>query len=509
MIDDPLVTVKSSEADLPNDVWQLKHMVLTLLGQIDDLQGQLLYLKKQMYGTKSEKYNARQLLMFQDIYNELQAKLQTQQPNPSRSRCSRANANHQGRKPLPADLPRDTIEVEPPEIEKLCPDCHQPKQRMGEEVTEKLDFIPASFRVQRIVRPKYACKHCQSNVSIAELPPMAIDKGIPAEGLLAHVITSKYADHQPLNRLEGILKRHGVDITVSTMCDWVARCTDLLIPLVERSRQKILASPKVHCDATVVPVKSKKRKGATYNGYLWAYIGTGDDVYFDFTPSQSRDGPNAFFQDYTGYVQVDAHSSFNDLFRDGSAITEVGCHAHARRKFDQAMEHDPIRSSQALSIWQSLYQIEKQAKAENLSPEALLEIRHEKSIPLLEQLHNCLIAWQPQVLPKTPIGKAVTYAMNQWEALKRYTQDPILSIDNNLAERTLRTVALGRKNWLFAGSENGAKRAAVIYSLVASCKLCGHDPYAYLRDVLTKISTHPYNRIDELVPSHWTKPKPD
>jgi transposase len=338
---------------------------------------------------------------------------------------------------------------------------------------------------------------------------MAIDKGIPAEGLLAHVITSKYADHLPLNRLEGILERHGIEITVSTMCDWVARCADLLAPLVARSREKILDSSKVHCDATVVPVKSKKRRGATYNGYLWAYIGTGNDVIFDFTPSQSRDGPNAFFENYAGYVQVDAHSSFNDLFRDGTHMTEVGCHAHARRKFDQAMEHDPVRASQALSLWQSLYQIEKQAKAEAFSPEALLEVRQEKSIPLLEQLHDCLTTWQPQVLPKTPIGKAVTYSMNQWEALKRYTQDPILSIDNNLAERTLRMVALGRKNWLFAGSENGAKRAAVIYSLVASCKLCGHDPYAYFRDVLTRISTHPAQRIDELLPSQWAKPSSD
>jgi transposase len=509
MTEDLLVTSQSSEADLPDDARQLKQMVLMLLGQIDDLQGQLLYLKKQMFGKKSEKYNRHQLLMFQDLYNELQGKLQTEQPKPPKRKRTRANANHQGRKPLPEDLPRDTVEIEPSDAEKICPDCRQPKQRMGEEVTEKLDYIPASFRVQRIVRPKYACKHCQNNVAIAELPPMAIDKGIPAEGLLAHVITSKYADHLPLNRLEGIAQRHGIDITVSTMCDWVARCADLLAPLIARSRDKILASPKVHCDATVVPVKSRKRKGSTYNGYLWAYIGTGHDVVFDFTPSQSRDGPNAFFENYAGYVQVDAHSSFNDLFQDSTNMTEVGCHAHARRKFDQAMEHDPVRASQALSLWQSLYQIEKQAKAEDVSPEALLEVRQEKAIPLLEQLHECLMAWQPQVLPKTPIGKAVTYSMNQWEALKRYTQDPILSIDNNLAERTLRMVALGRKNWLFAGSENGAKRAAVIYSLVASCKLCGHDPYAYFRDVLTKISTHPAHQIDELLPSLWTKPTSD
>lgn len=255
--------------------------------------------------------------------------------------------------------------------------------------------------------------------------------------------------------------------------------------------------------------KAKNVKVLLNNGYLWAYIGTDGDVYFDFTPTQSRDGPNAFFKDYQGYVQVDAHSSFNDLFQGGSDMTEVGCHAHARRRFDQAMDHDPVRSSQALSLWQSLYQIEKRAKDEELSPEALLKLRQEQAIGILKQLKEKLTTWQPQVLPKSLIGKAVTYSLNQWDALNRYTQDPILSIDNNLAERTLRTVAIGRKNWLFAGSENGAKRAAVIYSLVASCKLCGHDPYAYFRDVLSKISTHPVSQIDALLPSHWVEPVTD
>ena len=509
MNDEPLVTSTSSEAELPDDVRQLKQMVLTLLGQIDDLQGQLLYLKKQFFGKKSEKLNPNQLMMFQGLYNEIEAKLESEQPKPSKHKRTRPNANHNGRKPLPEDLPRDTVEIEPSDEERICPDCHEQKKRIGEEVTEKLDYIPASIRVQRIVRPKYACPHCQNNVSIAELPPMAIDKGIPAEGMLAHVITSKYADHLPLNRLEGILKRHGVDINVSTMCDWVACCSDLLTPLVDRSREKILTSAKIHCDATVVPVKSKKRKGSTYNGYLWAYIGTDGDVFFDFTPTQSRAGPNSFFTDYQGYVQVDAHSSFNKLFQGDTGMVEVGCHAHARRKFDQAMDHDPVRASQALLIWQSLYQLEKQAKADALGPDVLRKVRQEQAIPLLEQLHAYLTEWQSQVLPKTPIGKAVTYSVNQWEALNRYTQDPILSIDNNLAERTLRMVALGRKNWLFAGSERGAQRAAVIYSLVAGCKLCGHDPYVYFRDVLTKLSTHPSNRIDQLLPSHWIKPVAD
>jgi transposase len=324
--------------------------------------------------------------------------------------------------------------------------------------------------------------------------------------LLAHVITSKYADHTPLNRLAGIIERHGVEISVSTMCDWVTRCSDLLEPLVRRSHEKVLMSSKVHSDATVVPVKSKKRKGSTYKGYLWAYIGTSGDVVFDFTTTQSRHGPNAFFKGYQGYVQVDAHTSFEDLFKEGMPMTEVGCHAHARRKFDQAIDHDPNRATQALVIWKELYHIEKQAKKDNLSPEILLTLRQSKSKPLLDQLYDLIEQWHPLALPKSPLRKATTYALNQKDALYRYLDDPVLSIDNNLAERTLRMVALGRKNWMFAGSEAGARRAAIIYSLVASCKLCGHDPYAYFRDVLTKISTHPSSQIDDLLPSNWTKP---
>ncbi|MCP4597145.1 IS66 family transposase, partial [Neptuniibacter sp.] len=400
MTEDSLITAKSSDKELPNDVKVLKHMVLTLLGQIDDLQGQLLYLKRQMFGKKSEKFNPNQLLMFQDLYDEIQGKIDDQEDSPPKKpqKRTRPNANHKGRKPFPPDLPRDTVEIEPSQEEKICSDCGSEKQRMGEEVTEKLDYIPASIRVKRFVRPKYACQPCQGNISIADLPPMAIDKGIPAEGLLAHVITSKYADHLPLNRLEGILKRHGIDINVSTMCDWVARCSDLLAPLSERFRHTILESLKVHCDATVVPVKSKKRKGSTYNGYLWAYIGTSNDVYFDFTQTQSRAGPNAFFKDYQGYVQVDAHSSFNDLFKQGSNMIEVGCHAHARRKFDQAMDDDPIRSIQALLLWKKLYEIEPKAGDAPLSPEDLLGRRQEKSKPLFQELYRLIEQWQPLVL---------------------------------------------------------------------------------------------------------------
>jgi transposase len=498
------ITAESSIEQLPNDTTLLKQMVLTLLGQIDDLNGQLYYLRRQLFGKKSEKLDPAQRMLFEDLYRELQAKLEDDSAPQTPKERRTANANHQGRRPLPPELDREVIEIEPDEQEKVCDTCNAPKQRIGEEVTEKLDYIPACFKVKRYVRPKYACKQCEGNVSIAPLPPMAIDKGIPAEGLLAYIITSKYADHLPLNRLEGIARRAGVDITVSTMCDWVGHCADLLEPLVKRMHDKILQSPKINTDDTPVPVKSKSRKGSTYNGYLWVYIDDSGNTVFDFTPTRSREGPRKFLGAYGGYVQADAYSGYDEFFRASDA-TEVGCHAHARRKFDYAMEADPVRSSQMLALWKALYGVEKKAKEQNYSDTQLLHARQTESVSILEQINSNLMGWKDQMLPKSPTGKAITYALNQWDALMRYVDDPTLEIDNNLAERTLRMVAVGRKNWMFAGSEAGAERAAIIYSLVASCKLNDIDPFAYFRDVLEKVTTWPASKIDDLLPSNWKK----
>ena len=507
MVEPTKITAQTSKANLPNDTDMLKEMVLTLLGQIDDLEGQLYYLKRQLFGQKSEKLDPAQRMLFEELYKELQAKAEEQPPKtPSERRKARANANHKGRRPLPPELDREVIEIEPDADEKVCDDCHSPKQRMGEEVTEKLDYVPACFKVKRYVRGKYACKQCEGNVSIAPLPPMAIDKGIPAEGLLAHIITSKYADHLPLNRLEGIGRRAGVDLTVSTMCDWVAHCADLLAPLVKRMHHKILQSPKINTDDTSVPIKSKKRKGSTYKGYLWVYIDDSYNSVFDFTPTRSREGPLNFLGDYGGSVQADAYSGYDEFFRTSEA-TEVGCHAHARRKFDYAMDSDPVRASQMLAMWKALYAVEKKAKEDNYTDPQLRKARQNESKPILDQIHSNLMTWKDQVLPKSPTGKAITYALNQWDALMRYVDDPILEIDNNLSERTLRMVAIGRKNWMFAGSEAGAERAAIIYSLVAGCKLNGLDPFAYFRDVLEKVTTYPASQIDDLLPSNWKKPE--
>ena len=499
------ITAETSKEQLPTNVDTLQQMVLTLLGQIDDLNGQLHYLKRQLFGKKSEKLDPQQRLLFESLYSEVQAKLDQQRQPKSPKVKTRKNANHKGRNPLPEDLPREIIEIEPDRDEKVCSECNSEKQRIGEEVTEKLEYVPASFKVKKYVRYKYACRQCQNNISIGQLPPMAIDKGIPGEGLLAHVITSKYCDHNPLNRLEGILKRHGVDITVSTMCDWVAKCADLLEPLVKRMHEKILESPKINTDDTRIPIKSRSRKGSTYNGFLWTYVDDRKNVVFDFTPTRSREGPIKFLGKYCGYVQADAYSGYDEFFNKGKA-TEVGCHAHARRKFDYAMDSDPVRAARMMAMYGSLYEIESRAKKEKYDSVQLLKARQDEAKPILAEIRTVLNEYNNQVLPKSPMSKAINYALNQWEALNRYVDDPMLNIDNNIAERALRMVVIGRKNYMFAGSEAGAERAAIIYSLVASCKLNSHDPFAYFDDVLRQVSTHPADRIDELLPSNWQPP---
>jgi transposase len=285
------ITAESSIEQLPNDVSTLQQMVLTLLGQIDDLQGQLYYLKRQLFGKKSEKLSPDQRLLFENLYTQIEAKLEEQSQSESEPVLKKRNQNHNGRRPLPQDLPRQTVEIEPSEEELVCDTCGSNKSKIGEEVTEKLEYKPASFYVKRYVRSKYACKNCQNNISIGQLPPMIIDKGVPGESLLAHIITCKYADSMPLNRLEGIFKRHGVDITVSNMCDWVGVSADLLEPLVNRMHQKIRLSPIINTDDTQIPIKSQSRKGSTYNGYLWVYIDNKNNVVFDFTQTRSREGP--------------------------------------------------------------------------------------------------------------------------------------------------------------------------------------------------------------------------
>jgi transposase len=508
-----MVKFKTPTIDLPEDISTLQTMVVQLLSdvneknrQIDDLQSQLEWFKRHVFGRRSEKLPPNQLTLFQGMAAD-QCEGEEHDPASEESNqrltdvSGKPKKHLNGRRPLPEHLPRKRIEYYPPQEDLICSCCGQTKQTIGEEVTEELDYVPASFVVRQHVRIKYACKNCQEGVVIADLPARPIEKGRPGPGLLSHMLTSKYSDHLPLYRQEGIWKRHGVDIKRSTMCDWVRDCADLLSPIVRYMQTIILESKKIHTDDTPVPVQDGSRT-QTRKGYLWAYIGDNNDVVFDYTPTHSRDGPVAFLGDYSGYVHADAYKGYDAFFEKGKA-TEVACWAHTRRKFFDSLTTDPRRAHIMLAMIGKLYDVERQAKEENLDAIALRELRQEQSKPILGEISGRLDDWSIEVLPKSPVGQAVGYARGQWIALNRYTEDGDLDIDNNLSERVLRTVAIGRKNWLFAGSDAGAERAAIIYSLVASCKLCEIDPFEYLRDVLDRVSTHPASKIAELTPPSW------
>ena len=494
-----IIDAHTSAEQLPSDTELLRQMVLTLLSNVNSLQRELAQYQRYLFGRRSEKLGLQQPTLF-DLPEPAVAESETvsEAPVPERSGKS---SHRNGRVPLPAYLPRDRKEYHPPAEALVCSRCGQAKVPMGEEITEQLDYLPASFIVRQHVRIKYACKQCQDGVVIADLPARPIEKGRPGEGLLAHVLTSKYCDHLPLHRMEGIFQRHGLQIARSTLCDWVGDCATLLTPLVKEMHRQILLSPKIHTDDTPVPARNGAGK-EIHKGYLWAYIDIANNVVFDYTPGHSRAGPVQFLGDYAGYLQADAYQGYDAIFEKGWA-TEVACWAHARRKFFEAQNSDPARAVEMLVLIKDLYEIEQRARDEELQRDQIQALRQQESKPILATIEKRLELWATQVLPKSPIGQAISYARGQWQALNRYTDDGILSIDNNLAERVLRMVAIGRKNWLFVGHDNGGHRAAIIYSLVASCKLCGLDPFAYLRDALERINTHPANRVAELLPANW------
>jgi transposase len=508
-----------SPENLPTDVRTLQLMVQQLLGQVNDqarevldLQQQLAWLKRQLFGRKSEKMNPNQRLLFKDMYTALQAQLEAattddqdaEQSNTSnakkktRKQGSLQDTNRNGRVPLPADLPRVP--------EYLDPDLHgMPDARcIGEDITEILEYIPAGFYVRQIIRRKYVSDAFADKVIMAPLPDLPIKKGRPGPGVIAYLLTSKYCDHLPLYRLEDIFERNGLHVARSTQCDWVRAGAELLEPIVDELKRQILSSPKIHTDDTSIHVQDKSRTHLA-KGYLWPYIDIHNNVYFDFTSHRNRAGPESFFDDYQGIIQADAFSGYDNLFGKDKA-SEAGCWAHARRKFDESLASDTLRANEMLALIGQLYAIEEKVRQEDLSVEEIKSLRQQFSKPiLLDKIKPLLDEWQltSSILPSSPLGKAVTYAQNQWDALLLYLEDGLISIDNGLAERMIKLVALGRRNWLFAGSKAGAKRMAIIYSLVASCKLCKIDPFIYFRDILERINTHPASRVSELVPHRW------
>jgi transposase len=469
---------------------------------IAGMQHQLQQLLRARYGRRSEKMDdPNQLKLFEQILGAVwdappaEAEAEEGEEEAPRKRRRR------GRKPFPAHLPRVRLEHDIPESEKVCAECGTQREKIGEETSEQLEYVPAHFEVKQHVRFKYACPQCEGQVQTAEKPMQPIEKGVPGPGLLAQVVVAKYCDHLPLYRQEAIFERSGVDICRETMWGWIKTLAVEVTPLYERMKAEVLSSHKIHTDDTPVRLRDARR-GEKCESRIWTYVGDRAHPYtvFDYTANRRRDGPVAFLGDWQGYLQADAFSGYDCIFASRNVI-EVACLAHARRKFEDALPTDKEVCDEALALIGRLYALERGWK--ELGDDERKVRRQGQSLPLLEKFKLWLEAARGRVLPKSPAGQAVRYALKNWQALCRYTEHGELEIDNNAAERTLRSVAVGRKNWLFFGSHVGGKAAAIFFSLIASAKRQGFDPFEYLRDVFERLPAHPASRIHEFLPDKW------
>lgn len=412
-----------------------------------------------------------------------------------------AAANKPHRRPLPGHLSRETITHAPACI---CPDCGAELCVLDEDVAEVLEYVPSSFKVIRHVRPKLSCGACQTIVQCAA-PSRPIERGLAGPGLLAHVLTAKYCDHLPLYRQSEIYAREGIDLDRSTLADWVGQSSRLLSPLINAIKQYVLSADKLHGDDTPVPVLCPG-KGTTKQARLWPYVrddrpaGSAEPpaVWFAYSPDRKAKHPQQHLKDYRGILQADGYAGYEALYQTGG-IDEAACWAHVRRKFyDIHIATESLLAKAAVEKIGALYDIESGINGQ--LPEIRQQVRQARAGPLLDALHTWFMATVKQVPKKSDLAGAIHYALSRWKALTRYRDDGRIEIDNNAAERALRAVALGRKNYLFAGSDAGGESAAAIYSLIGTAKLNDLNPEAYLRYVLTHIADHPINRIAELLP---------
>lgn len=425
-------------------------------------------------------------------------------PPPDISGSATAPGKPRGRKPLPRHLKRERVEHDLPDGEKHCTRCDQDLRRIGEEVSERYEYLPAQMKVIEEACFTYACA---CTVKTAAKPAQPIEKSMAGASLLAQVIVSKWADHLPLHRQAKMFARHGIELPDQTLCGWMAQCAALLEPLYERLKRHVLSSKVVGTDDTPVKVLDRKLRQAR-KGRIWPYVGDRDhpSVVYDYTATRERAGPEAFLKSYRGYLQADAYVAYDSFFlKPERGMAEVGCWAHSRRHVYQALETDPSRMRTVLLLIAELYRVEKLARQRGLAGEDLRLLREQGARPVLEKLHAYLLEAREQLLPKSEAGQAVNYILKNWAALTRYVENPDLSIDNNHTERSLRGWAVGRGNWTFFGSDRGGRTAAVLRSFVASCELLKVDPFAWFHDVLSRIAEHPVTRLEELLPHRWAQ----
>ncbi len=490
-----------------NELKAAKQRLLSRDAEIEHLKLLIAKLQRLQFGRKSEKLE-RQIEQLELRLEDLEASQAGPGPRPPVDPLPPVPTAKSARRPLPEHLPRETHRHEP--AQPTCPDCGGGLRPLGEDVSEMLEYVPAQFKVIRHVRPKLSCSKCERIVQ-APAPSRPIDRGLAGPGLLAHVLVSKYADHLPLYRQAEIYGREGVALERSTLADWVGASSAAMEPLVETLRRYVLDAGKLHADDTPVPVLAPGL-GKTKTGRLWTYVR--DDrpagntsapaVWFAYSPDRRGEHPQQHLRAFRGALQADGYAGFNQLYAEGR-IQEVACWAHVRRKFyDLAQVHASPIATETIERIGALYEIESAIRGR--PPEERRQVRQARARPLLEALRSWWESGLSRLSRKSDTTAAVNYALGRWPALVRYCDAGQLEIDNNAAERALRAVALGRKNYLFAGSDAGGERAAAIYSLIGSAKLNGLDPEAYLRRVLVCIADYPVNRIGDLLPWNLVPP---
>lgn len=469
------------------------------------LQQQLDQLKKMIFGSKHERFipsqqNSSQLLL--DVQPEQFASCNVTDAKrisyvKTNSTAEQRPLAHPGRMKLPESLRREEIIIEPASDIAGC-------KKMGEEITEVLDYTPGELYVKKYIRNKYA-KPANAGVLIGELPARPIEKAMAGEGLLAQIVIDKYVDHLPLHRQMQRFERSGVKLSYSTLTDWVSATCKLIDPLFNALKAEVLQSGYLHADETPIKVLDKDKKGETHRGYYWVYQNSIDKiVFFDYQQGRGREGPMEILESFKGYLQSDGYVAY-DVFDKKENVMHIHCMAHARRMFNEALDNDQAVAAHAMQEIQKLYAIERNCKEQHLSFDVIKSVRQQQAVPILTALGKWMKEQYIHAIPKSSIGKALAYSIERWEKLSRYTEDGILNIDNNPVENSIRPVALGRKNYLFAGSHEAAKRSGMLYSLLGTCKIHGVEPYTWLKNVLAQIPNHPINKIKELLPHHWQK----
>jgi transposase len=494
---------------LPEDSNVLRQMIVDLARQLDKTQRLLQQLLAAKIGTRSEQLSADQLRLFaQELglkpaaESEQESKRDNDKDEDPPGETGGVEKNPRGRQRLPRHLKRERIVHDLTDADKHCAGCDQVLRHIGEEVSERYEYIPAQMLVIEDACQKYACA---CTIRTANKPAQPIEKSTASASVLAQVIVAKVADHLPVHRQVKMFRRFGVELADQTLCGWLRQSAGLLEPLYQRMKAFVLSSKVVGTDDTPVKVLDRTLPH-TRKGRFWPYVGDREhtSVVYDYTPTRERAGPEQFLGTYKGYLQVDAYPAYDKFFLEPErGLVEVGCWAHARRHAYQARDTDPARMGAVLAYLGQLYAVEKRARQCGIAGEDLRLLREEVSRPITNQLHAYLLTIDVQLLPKSEAGQAVAYILKNWLALTRYLEDGDLPIDNNRTQRSLRGLAVGRNNWTFLGSDRGGKTMAVLRSFVCSCELNNVDPFVWFRDVLARIPSHSIQKLEELLPHAW------